>query len=214
MKKLLCASTLVIAACGSSQAFAAKPSAPTTASKPAVAAQNGTRVSLSGKIASTTTNAFQLDIGEDVISVEMDDWDWFKEGKALKPGDDVIVMGRVDKDLWERKKIEASSVFVRNLGTTFYASGADEEDLAAALVLVDPVSSAMGSVTAVEGSEFTVGTAIGPVRVDLSRLKVRPALKVGDRIHAWGQLDIDRREMVELMADGVVVLTVDRSKRL
>lgn len=214
MRKLLCTTAAAIfTVCGASPALAAAP--PQASSQASVTtAPNGTRVNLSGKIVSTSPDSFQLDIGKDVIRVEMDDWDWFKEGNSLKVGDEVFVSGNVDKDLWEQLKIEARSVFVRNLGITFYASGADDEDLIAPYIRVNPVSSTMGVVTAVEGPELTVGSAAGPVRVDMSQLKIRPALKVGDRVHAWGDIDVDRRERVELMADGVVVLTVDRTKRL
>lgn len=214
--KMFSASTFAIfVACAPAQATAAQAAAaPQAAPAPAIAADDRSRVSLAGRVVSSSANAFQLDIGEDVVTVEMDDWDWFKEGKALKPGDDVVVSGRVDKDLWEQKKVEASSVFVANLGVTFYANGADEEDLAAALVQIDPVTATSGTVTAVEGTEFTIGSATGPVRVDLSQLTIRPMLKVGDRVHAWGDLDVDAREKLELMADGVVVLTKDQTKNL
>lgn len=178
------------------------------------AAANGSLLNLAGKVVSTTPTSFQLDVGDDMVTVEMDDWDWFKEGRQLKAGDDVVVTGRVDQDLWERKKMEANSVFVRNLGVTFYANGADEEDLAAALIGTRPVTSTLGAVTSVEGAEFTVGSPRGPVRVDLSQLRVRPVLKVGDTVQAWGPIDIDTNEKLELMAQGVVVLSRDKSKQL
>lgn len=186
--------------------------APATPAARVAAATDDSRISLAGTVVSTKPDSFLLDIGRHNVTVEMDDWDWFKEGKALKRGDRVVVSGRVDDDLWETKKIEASSVYVQNLGVTFYASGADEEDLASALVLVNPVTSASGTVTSVEGQEFTIGSANGPVRVDMTKLSVRPVLKVGDRVNAWGDLDVDAREKLELMAAGVAVLSRDTSK--
>lgn len=169
---------------------------------------------LSGTVTSAGANAFQLDTGGEMVTVEMDDWDWFHEGKQLKAGDKVVVTGRVDQDAWEKKKLEASSVYVRHLGVTFRANGADEEDLAAALMLVDTTSSALGKVKAVEGSEFTIGGENGPVRVDMSKLSVRPVVKAGDTVHAWGQFDSDPNERLELMAEGVAVLTNDKQKKM
>ncbi len=58
----------------------------------------------------------------------MDDWDWYAEGYKLLNGEKVRVHGLIDDDLFETTKIEASSVYVQNLGTYFYASSADEED--------------------------------------------------------------------------------------
>lgn len=169
---------------------------------------------LSGTVRSVTPNSFQLATAGETVTVEMDDWDWFKEGKQLKTGDQVVVTGRVDLDAWEKKKLEASSVYVRNAGITVWANGGDEEDLAAALMLVDTTSSALGRVTAVEGTEFTIGGQTGPVRVDVSKLSVRPAVKAGDTVHAWGKLQADANEPVELMADGITIVTNDKQKTI
>lgn len=180
------------------------------------AATDRSWINLSGTVVSTLPNSFVLDYGPDTVTVEMDDWDWYREGKALVPGDPVVVTGRVDRDLWENKKIEASSVYAKNLNTYFYASGADEEDLAESTVYVAAApafADSTGYVTAIEGQEFTLGSAAGAIRVDMSQLSgTKPQLKVGDRVYAWGDLDIDPREQSELMAKGVVLLTKDRTK--
>lgn len=204
-----------LSACGDSEAEANTNQAAGTNSQAAklAAADNASVLTLSGKVVATTPTTFQLDTGDETVTVEMDDWDWFKEGRQLKAGDQVSVTGRVDQDLWESKKIEASSVYVRNLGVRFYASGTDEEDLSMAIVQVDNDVGAQGVVTAVEGQEFTIGALSGPVRVDASQAAARPTVKVGDRVYAWGDLDFDPRERVELMADGLVVLTADATKR-
>lgn len=84
---------------------------------------------------------------------------------------------------------------------------------------VPTYSDTTGFVTAVEGREFTVGTGVGALRVDTSQMKDNPLdgegrqrVKVGDRVYAWGDLDIEPRERMELMAKGVVSLTKDRTK--
>ena len=81
------------------------------------------------------------------------------------------------------------------------------------MALMNPVTSASGIVTAVEGQEFTIGGTTGPVKVDMTKLSVRPALKVGQRVCAWGDLDVDPREKIELMANGVAVLAQDATKQ-
>ena len=174
-------------------------------------------INLSGTVVSTLPSSFVLDYGPDTVTVEMDDWDWYREGRALAPGDPVVVTGRVDQDLWENKKIEASSVYAKNLNTYFYASGADEEDLSFSNVYVTSVpayADSTGFVTAMEGEEFSLGSANGAIRVDTSKLPAasRPQVQVGDRVYVWGDLDIDAREKIELMAKGVVELSRDRTK--
>ena len=181
------------------------------------AATDGSWINLSGTVVSTTPNSFVLDYGDDNVTVEMDDWDWYREGQALAPGDPVVVTGRVDDDLWQSKRIEASSVYARNLNTYFFASGADEEDLVPSTVYVASApnsSDTTGIVTAMEGQEFTVGVGPAAIRVDMSSLAAgrRPTIRIGDRVYVWGDLDIDPRERTEIMARGIVLLAKDRTK--
>lgn len=175
---------------------------------------DGSLLTLSGRVVATAPDWFRLRAGDEELTVEMDDWDWYQEGRSLKVGDRVTVTGRVDKGLWEQKKIEASSVYVQNLGVSFLADGADEEERTAALIQVGTATtSAQGVVSSVEGREFTVGSMSGPVRVDMSQLKAKPALKVGSRVYTWGTLDVEPAEGVELMAEGLALLSADRTKK-
>ncbi|MDT9600141.1 NirD/YgiW/YdeI family stress tolerance protein [Sphingosinicella rhizophila] len=181
------------------------------------AATDQSWINLNGTVVSTTTDSFVLDYGSDTVTVEMDDWDWYREGQALAPGDPVVVTGKVDSDLWRAKRIEASSVYAKNLNTYFYASGADEEDLLPSTVYVPPSPSSSdttGYVTAVEGQEFTIGSGMTATRVDTSKITAskRPAVKVGDRVYVWGNLDLDPREKSEIMAEGIVILAKDKTK--
>lgn len=214
----------LLAACGDNDAgeaiadngSAAAPAGADAADRLA-AATDQSWINLSGTVVSTTPDSFILDHGTGTVTVEMDDWDWYREGQALAPGDPVVVTGKVDNDLWEAKRIEASSVYARNLNTYFFASGADEEDLATSTVYVPPnptSSDTTGYVSAVEGQEFTVGMGMAAVRVDTSNLPAnrRPAIKVGDRVYAWGDLDLDPQERAEIMAKGIVLLAKDRTK--
>ena len=48
----------------------------------------------------------------------------------------------------------------------------------------------------------------------MSRLAIRPVIKAGDTVHAWGNFDTDPNERLELMAEGVAVLTNDKQKTI
>ena len=195
---------------------AAEPAAPAPSPTAAAlsGAQDGSLMTLAGTVVAAAPDWFRLKSGDEEVTVEMDDWDWYQEGKALKVGDVVTVTGRVDKGLWQQRKIEASSVYVRNLGVSFLANGADEEERTAALIQVGTATtSAQGVVSAVEGQEFTVGSMTGPVRVDMSDLETKPKVATGDRVYSWGNFDVDAAEGVEMKAQGVVLLSSDKTKR-
>jgi uncharacterized protein YdeI (BOF family) len=179
-------------------------------------AADQTWIAIAGTILSKSRNGFTLDYGPATILVEMDDLDATPEGGALKAGDEVIVRGRVDDDLWEVKKIEASSVFVKSLSAYFYASSADEETLHVANAFIprqDQFSDAIGRVTSVEGREFTVGSGATALQVDTSQMTNDPLdgngssrVKLGDRIYVWGSLEIEPEEGAEIMAKGIINL--------
>ena len=187
-------------------------------------ASDASWISLEGTVISKTPNAFLLDYGSGNVTVEMDDWDFFREPRHLLLGDRVSVTGRVDRDLLDRATIEASSVFVHSLGTYFYASGTDEEDISGSgTYRIAPTGSvdAVGLVTRIEGREFTIGTTAGSLRVDTSRMENNPLdeegnpqVRLTDRVYVWGSLDIDPGESDELMAKGLIVLRPDRTKRV
>lgn len=180
---------------------------------------DGNWINLSGTVITALPASFVLDYGPDNVTVEMDDWDWYKEGRLLNPGDEVVVTGKVDQNLFLEKRIEASSVYVEDLGTYFYASGADEENLAVSSAYVtdaDNYADFNGVVTAVEGREFTIGSTAGAIRIDTAQMAENPLdgegflkLGVGDRVYVWGDLDLGSRERPEVMAKGVVKLMAD-----
>ena len=112
-----------------------------------------------------------LDYGGGLVTVEMDDWNWYEEFGETLPGDKVTVYGAVDDDTFENTKIEANSVFVENLGTQFYANAADEEsvddlDVAPVVPIVVGDLTLTGTVTSVDGREFTIDTGAQEMTVD------------------------------------------------
>lgn len=185
-------------------------------------AWDGNWITLSGRVVGTGADRFHLDYGSGRVTVEMDDWDWFLEGRALFPGDEVTVTGRIDDDLYEQKKIEASSVYVKTLGSIFYANPQDEEDLAGANIYVPGTPGwvvATGVVSGIEGREFSIGASTGDLQVDTAGMSDNPLdaqgrfqVKAGDRVQVWGRLNMDPRERAEIMAEGMAALKADRTK--
>lgn len=190
------------------------------AEKVASTAHQG-RITLRGDVVSATPSSFLLDYGSGRITIEVDDWDSFKEGQDLRAGDDVFVTGRLDRGLFEGGKVEAHSVYAVNRGVYYFAAAADEEDSAISTAILAPLGTTdvVGTVSTVEGREFTVGGEGGSLRVDTAQMPDNPMdqqgdvqIRPGDRVYAWGRLDIDPGEAGELMAKGVVALRPARSQ--
>lgn len=195
---------------------------------PVLAAENPylaadeTWISLSGTAVDIGVETFSLDYGQGVVTVEMDDWDWYDETSGLLEGDKVTVYGEVDDDLYESTSIEASSVYVDSLGSYFYASDADEEyeDDYDYWVDVDPVvigeMTVRGTVTGVDGREFTIDKGKKTLTVDTVMMAYNPVddkgyqnIDVGDYVKVTGTMDSDLWETHELMADSIVTLIDD-----
>lgn len=179
-------------------------------------------ISISGTAVSTKPSSFILDYGKGVITVEMDDWNWYKEGRLILEGDKVTVYGKIDDDLLETAKIEASSVYVEDLGTYFYASSADEEyndnyDYWGTYGPISPGKAVVrGTVTGVDGREFTIDTGLKKITVDTDNMIYNPVDKTGyqqidkgDYVAVIGHMDYDFWEKRELKADSVTTLLDD-----
>ncbi|MFO7767068.1 MAG: hypothetical protein R6V33_11605, partial [Pelovirga sp.] len=176
---------------------------------------DNTWITISGEVESVSADAFTLDFGEGVITVEMDDGDRDADGYKLLPGDKVTVSGMIDDDFYEQTTIEASSVYVENLGTTFYASAVDEEGIGETFItpVVKSKLTVRGTVTAVSGDDFVINNGLRSVRVDISELPYNPLddegylkIEVGDFVRATGTMDQEFFEGRQLMADTVVEL--------
>ena len=173
-------------------------------------------VRLDGTIVRTMQSSFELDFGDGVITVEMDDWDWRNEAKPLRANDKVIVYGRIDEDLHRRKAVEAAGVYVERLGTTFFADAADEEavglwpqtDIQLGTIAVN------GRIASISGTLVELDTgASGKVTIDVSQLGYNALddegfqqLDVGDRIGVIGRLQSAYFAANSLVAERVVSL--------
>lgn len=177
-----------------------------------------TWISLNGTITSVTDSTFNLDYGDGKVTVEMDDWDSFGDALVLADGDNVTVYGEVDKDFQESAKLEASSVYVKDLNSYFYASSADEEEVGEWAIDVDPDVGDITYIGTVEtvneiSEEFTIDTGVLEMTVDTSPLLYNPLdeegfqqIETGDRVSVEGVIDSDYFEGSELRADSVVTL--------
>lgn len=180
-----------------------------------------TWISISGSVEAVSADAFTLNYGEGVITVEMDDGDRDADAYKLIPGDKVTVSGMIDDDFYETTTIEASSVYVENIGTYFYASAVDEEDTFVTVTTPIVVSTTVvqGTVTEVGDEEFTLDTGLQELTVEVEEMPYNPLdkegyqkIEVGDRVSVTGSIDRDLFEGREFVASSVITLS-DKKQR-
>ncbi|WP_188054008.1 hypothetical protein [Sphingosinithalassobacter sp. CS137] len=177
------------------------------------------RVTLDGTVISTTPSQLLLDYGSGEITVEVDDWDSFGEATLINPGDRVIVTGLVDGSFLTSRSIEARSVFVEDLNTTFFAAGADEEDFGLSRLGTAAGATNVnftGRVREIDGRAFVMGTDNARFTVDTSRMSYDPLdeegyqrIEAGERVFVWGEFGPASGDTARLIADGIVSLTPD-----
>ena len=197
----------VVAVCLAFPALAQTKDAPELAS-----ATRGDWVSLTGSVKSNSRDSFVVDYGVGEITVEMDDRDWSSDNR-LSRGDSVTVTGRVDKDFYATRTIEASSVYVDRLSTYYYASPADEEGANYAFLTRRNGDggewiSMTGAVLSKSAESLTIDVGARGLKVDISELARASTAKVGDRVSVSGELRrADPLETRQLVASSVVVLS-------
>ncbi len=177
-------------------------------------------ISLSGQVEAVLATGFVLDYGENDITVELDQFDWRVERSVLD-GAQVTVTGRMDRNFYDNRSIEAAVVYVSSLNEYLYADPTDEEG--------DPARSGnftpgfftgaddgewlsfSGRVTEIKGDELSVDTGVSRLRVDTSVVPgalVAPSVSVGDRVLVTGEMDAaDFFDKREVEANSVTKLT-------
>jgi uncharacterized protein YdeI (BOF family) len=179
------------------------------------AKSNNSWISISGTVRDVKADRFTLDYGKGEVTVEMDDGDRDADGYKLLDGDKVTVNGMIDRDLFEKTKIEAGSVYVEKLGTTFYASSADEEDYIITNVYPVVISNVdlYGTVSDVKDGEFTLNTGSRRLSVEVDQMLYDPLDEVGyqkiekgDFVKVSGYIDYDLLEGREVEAQSVIEL--------
>lgn len=181
---------------------------------------DGEFVTLTGKVSDVKAQSFTLNTSGNKVLIEMDDYDsWAADGFKLVAGDQVVVSGKVDRDILEKKKVEAGSVYVKNIDTYFFANSDDEEDFTFvptyySLLGTLPEGAQMdlqGRITAVQGREFTVDTGVREIVIDTEKMAYDPLdnkgfmkLKVGDRVRVSGKVEENLFEVKEIAANYIV----------
>ena len=181
-------------------------------------AADDTWISVSGEVESVSPDMFTLNYGDGLITVEMDDGDRDADAYKLVKGDRVTVYGIVDDDLFETRTIEASSVYVENIGTYFFASAVDEEDVFITVTTPVVVSrlEVQGRVTNVGLDQFAIDTGSREITVEIDELPYNPLddegyLKIseGDWVRVIGEIEPDFMQGRILMADSIVSVHKD-----
>jgi uncharacterized protein YdeI (BOF family) len=131
--------TLLLALAAAGPFLAAPAAAGSPRTEDPYSKQDESWISLSGEVESVARDSFVLDYRKGKVTVEMDDDDRDAEAYVLLRGDRVTVFGFVDADIFQERTIEASSVYVDEIGTWFYASGVDEEDRGLFASVTSPV---------------------------------------------------------------------------
>ncbi|MDX1696410.1 MAG: OB-fold nucleic acid binding domain-containing protein [Ketobacteraceae bacterium] len=174
-------------------------------------------ITVSGTAVSTDAHGFKLDYGNGLISVEMDDWDWFPEGREIMPGNYVTVHGRIDDDMYEARSIEAGKVFVKQFNSVFtspnYAgsylkvisANPSDEELGAevyAKYTFTPLTegadvSITGKIASIKDKAFIIKTGANQLTVDTSKLGYNPLddkgyqkIDEGDVVTVSGKLNL------------------------
>lgn len=94
---------------------------------------DGQWITIAGTITKVSNDSFQLVYGKGAIEVEFDGYRSTNRAYQFSEADKVIVTGRVDADKDQKRSIEAGSVYVRNLGKSYFAEADDEEEVIAKL---------------------------------------------------------------------------------
>lgn len=196
-------------------------------------------VVLSGTVAEIGDDEFTLQYdGTNYITVEMDDWDMFwetEETELLTVGDEVVVTGQIDDDLFEGREIAANSVYLVT-DSTFYTrddqaaypsylyGSANNQDLASQLAMQEPAAggkaaqtmtdtpkswvSAVGTISSIEGSEVIVDAGEFDLTVNMGDLENSPQnLTSGDQIFVSGLMDQDFLSNQEISANRLVKIS-------
>lgn len=178
---------------------------------------NGSWISISGEVKDVSADAFTLDYGDGIVTVEMDDGDRDADGYLFLEGDKVTVNGRIDDDFFETTKIEAGSVYVEKLGTYFYASSVDEEDYFlhwTETPIVVSSTTVQGKVTDVRDDEFVIDVGPRSMTVEVGSMPYNPLddegyqkIRTGDFVQVNGKLDDGVFGSRELVAKSVIKLS-------
>lgn len=175
---------------------------------------DGEWIIVTGDISNVTPQGFRIDYGDGSLPVEMDGF-LPTSTQNLRNGDWVTVSGRIDDSLWERRTIEASSLYSSRLQERLWANAADEEGDYTSFALIDLPDEGdwvgvTGRVVSVDrtNDEMVVDVGSRTMQVDTTDMGVPVLATRGDRVSVYGRLDdADIWDARELDASSVVILS-------
>lgn len=186
------------------------------ADKPLKNIKDQSPVVLTGTVGEIRSDEFDLNYGNNTITVELDRFGWDgDETKYLIPGESVTVNGFIDDDLFEGREIEAYNIRM-NDSFVYYYTSQDYPIYHYTYNTRTPLRdgafvTAQGRVTDIAGRELTIQTSEGSVIVDTSKLDYDPFddeglqnIKIGDTIYTYGEVDKGFFESDEIMAEGII----------
>ena len=178
-----------------------------------------TWITISGTVDTVRPDSFTLDYGDGAVIVEFDDGDRDADAYKFIDGDKVTVSGKIDDSLFEATTIEASSVFVESINTTFFASPVDEEAsrtlvTAVSIPVVPSATTLQGTVTKVKDDKFQVDTGNQKVMVSVEDMIFNPLddqgflkIRKGDRVKVHAEMEKGFFEDRELHATGIIKMS-------
>lgn len=170
-------------------------------------------IRVTGHISNVTPQGFRIDYGDGSLPVEMDGF-LPTSTQGMRNGDWVTVSGRIDDSMWERRTIEASSVYNSRMQERLWANAADEEGDYTRFSMIDVPEEGewlgvTGQVVSVDhtNDEMVVDVGSRTMQVDLTDMGAAVLADRGDRVSVYGQLDdADLWDAREIDASSVIIL--------
>ncbi len=175
-------------------------------------------ISVSGTVVSTHSDSFRLDYGQGIVTVSVDNWDWLRGGRELIANHRVMVFGRVDETVQNKRMLRAAGMYDEDL-STYYDIARWDPETRGLWTMTKPLApgyiEVAGRVARVSGRELVLSSGM---RVDTRKLgydpvddKGYPQIGLGDRIKVAGYLAKDILESPELVAAWLVELSGQES---
>lgn len=179
-------------------------------------------ISVSGRVTSTKNDSFVLDYGRGNVRVDMSEWNWERNKLPVSNGDRISVSG-----FMERNDLQARTIYVQDLNTHYYVDPSRKIDPViypqpggtVDALADEPRLMVTGTVTQVDGREFTLEAGGRQFQVDTSQMRYNPLdrqgfqqVSKGDRVTVNGELDEGVFEGREIEAYSVISLNRDPGK--
>jgi uncharacterized protein YdeI (BOF family) len=175
-----------------------------------VQAEVGEWVSVNGRIQDLYNDSFILDYGGGDVTVDMQGG--YRDAFPLEIGENVTVSGRIDDGFFDRRSIEAESVHSERLAKRYMVDDSEMDEAffeqpEERLAMDDEWLTVTGTIVSVDGDEMTLDVGTQTISVDLDRLDHELAVKSGDRVSVYGEMDdADFWEGREIVAQTVTPL--------